>query len=108
MVSLLSNHEWFSSLLPEELDDLAAGAETLYWERGQIVFEAGEQGDECYLLHTGAVKVVRRFPDGRRITLARMGPGAVVGELALFNGERRSATVEAVEPTSPSHSRATT
>ena len=63
------------------------------------MFEEGEQGDECYLLHTGAVKVVRRFPDGRRVTLARMGPGSVVGELALFNGERRSATVEAVEPT---------
>ncbi len=99
VVSLLSNHEWFSSLLPDELDQLAANAETLYWERGQIVFEAGDQGDECYLLHTGAVKVVRRFPDGRRVTLARMGPGSVVGELALFNGERRSATVEAVEPT---------
>ena len=99
VVSLLSGHEWFSSLLPDELDELAASAETLYWSRGQIVFEEGEQGNECFLLHTGAVKVVRRFPDGRRVTLARMGPGSVVGELALFNGERRSATVEAVEPT---------
>ena len=99
VVSLLSGHEWFSSLLPDELDALAASAETLYWSRGQIVFEEGEQGNECFLLHTGAVKVVRRFPDGRRVTLARMGPGSVVGELALFNGERRSATVEAVEPT---------
>ena len=99
VISLLSDHEWFSSLLPDELDELAASAETLYWSRGQIVFEEGEQGNECFLLHTGAVKVVRRFPDGRRVTLARMGPGSVVGELALFNGERRSATVEAVEPT---------
>jgi CRP/FNR family transcriptional regulator len=99
VVSLLSDHEWFSPLLPDELDELAASAETLYWSRGQIVFEEGDQGNECYLLHTGVVKVVRRFPDGRRVTLARMGPGSVVGELALFNGERRSATVEAVEPT---------
>jgi CRP-like cAMP-binding protein len=74
-------------------------SETVYWEPGTIVFEEGERGDDCHVLHSGAVKVLRRFPDGRRITLARLGPGSVVGELALFNGERRSATVEALEPT---------
>ena len=41
---------------------------------------------------------MRRFPDGRRITLARLGPGSIFGELALFNGERRSATVQASDP----------
>ena len=44
--------------------------------------------------------MVRRLPDGRRITLAQMGAGSVFGELALFNGERRSASVVALELTS--------
>lgn len=99
VVALLEGHEWFASLTEQELDGLAAKAETLYWDPGTILFEEGERGSDCYVLHSGAVKVLRRFPDGRRITLARLGPGSVVGELALFNGERRSATVEAVEPT---------
>src|SRR5205807_4933653 len=38
--------------------------------------------------------------DGRTLTLARFGPGDICGELALFEDERRSATVEAIEPTS--------
>lgn len=98
-MSLLAAHEWFSSLTEEELDALADSAETVSWDEGTVVFEEGDRGDECYVLHSGSVKVVRRFPDGRRINLARLAPGSVVGELALFNGERRSATVEATEPT---------
>jgi CRP-like cAMP-binding protein len=99
VVALLAGHEWFASLTDDELGGLADKAETVYWESGEVVFEEGERGDDCYVLHSGAVKILRRFPDGRRITLARLGPGSVVGELALFNGERRSATVEALEPT---------
>ncbi len=99
VVTLLAGHEWFAGLDDAELTSLAEKATTVYWEPGTVVFEEGDRGDECYVLHSGAVKIVRRFPDGRRITLARLGPGSVVGELALFNGERRSATVEAVEQT---------
>ena len=99
VVALLAGHEWFAGLDDAELAGLAEKAETVYWEQGDVVFEEGERGNECFVLHSGAVKILRRFPDGRRITLARLGPGSVVGELALFNGERRSATVEALEPT---------
>jgi CRP/FNR family transcriptional regulator len=43
---------------------------------------------------------VREHSGGRTITLATFGPGDIFGELALFEDERRSATVEAIEPTS--------
>jgi CRP/FNR family transcriptional regulator len=99
VVSLLGGLDWFAGLTEEELDDLARGARTLEWQPDQVVFEEGERGDDCFVIQSGSVKVVRRFPDGRRITLARLGAGSVVGELALFNGERRSASVQATEPT---------
>lgn len=99
MVALLDSVDWFASLSQEELDALAGKAETVRWDNGEVVFEEGDRGDKCYVVHSGQVKVVRRFPDGRRITLARLGPGHIFGELALFNGERRSATVQACEPT---------
>ncbi len=99
VLSLLAGHEWFASLSRPDLDALVESAHTVFWDPGETVFEEGDRGRECYVLHTGAVRIVRRFADGRRIHLARFGPGDVVGELALFDGERRSATVEAAEPT---------
>jgi CRP/FNR family transcriptional regulator len=41
---------------------------------------------------------VREHPDGRTITLAQFGPGDIFGELAMFDDERRSATVETLDP----------
>jgi CRP/FNR family transcriptional regulator len=48
----------------------------------------------------GLARAVRSHGDGRTITLATFGPGDIFGELAMFEDERRSATVEAIEPTS--------
>jgi CRP/FNR family transcriptional regulator len=42
---------------------------------------------------------LREHQDGRSITLARFGPGDIFGELAMFDNESRSATVEAIERT---------
>jgi CRP/FNR family transcriptional regulator len=99
IVSLLQGVDWFSSLTSEEIDNLARGALTVQLEEGDTIFEEGDRGDRCFVIQSGAVKVLRRFPDGRRMTLARLGPGNVFGELALMGGERRSATVQAAEPT---------
>jgi CRP/FNR family transcriptional regulator len=99
VVALLDSIDWFASLTQDELEDLARRTQTVHWEFGEIVFEEGARGEQCYVIHSGSVKVLRRFPDGRRITLARLAAGSVVGELALFNGERRSAAVQALEPT---------
>jgi CRP/FNR family transcriptional regulator len=98
VIALLDSVDWFASLTKEEIEELAASAETLHWDEGDVVFEEGDRGDRCYILHSGCVKVLRRFPDGRRLTLARLRAGNVFGELAIFSGERRSATIQAAEP----------
>jgi CRP/FNR family transcriptional regulator len=100
VIERLGTLDWFSSLTDEKLKALASRADTVKWEADEVVFEEGDLGSCCYVLHSGSVKVLRRLPDGRRITLSRMGPGSVFGELALFNGERRSASVVALELTS--------
>ncbi len=99
VVALLDSADWFASLTRDEIEELAHSAKTVHWDLGEIVFEEGDPGDRCYIIHTGSVKVLRRFPDGRRLTLARLGPGSIFGELAIFNSERRSATIQAAEPT---------
>ncbi|HWH45999.1 MAG TPA: Crp/Fnr family transcriptional regulator [Thermoleophilaceae bacterium] len=97
---LLGRVELFSSLSPDELTSLAEVAVPRSYDTGEIVFRSGDQGDTCYVLRSGAVKVTRRHLDGRSITLAELRPGQIFGELAMFSGETRSATVEALEPAS--------
>ena len=96
---LLAELEWFSTLGAKRIRALAARAETLVWEPGETVFEEGDEGDRCYVIHTGQVKAIRSLADGRRVALAQIGAGNVFGELAMFGRKRRSTTIQAVEPT---------
>jgi CRP/FNR family transcriptional regulator len=49
------------------------------------------------VVETGHARAMREHPDGRTIALAHFGPGDIFGELAMFDDERRSATVEALD-----------
>jgi len=69
------------------------------YDTGEAVFREGDTGDTCYVVRDGAVRVTRRHSDGRVITLAELRAGSIFGELAMFGGETRSASVEALEPT---------
>ena len=60
------------------------------------LFVAGEPGDGCYQLERGLLKVVVTSPQGEERILAMLGPGAIVGELAMLDGGPRSASVFAV------------
>jgi hypothetical protein len=62
-------------------------------ETGQVLVEQGEVGSDVYLLFDGVLMVEI---DGKPVT--ELGPGAVVGEMALLEGGRRTATLRAVTP----------
>ena len=96
---LLARTEVFGDLEERELVEVAQVAVPRHWERGEVIFREGDQGDTCYLLRTGAVVLTREHQDGRMVALAVLRAGALFGELAMFRGETRSATAEAIEPT---------
>jgi CRP/FNR family transcriptional regulator, cyclic AMP receptor protein len=98
--ALLARVPMFSGLSQPELDELAQVAVPRSYERGEMIFQEGDAGDTCYVIQSGSVSVTRRHADGRTIALAELRPGEIFGELAMFDGETRSATVEALEPTS--------
>ena len=79
--------------------EVAQVAVPRHWDRGEVIFREGDQGDTCYLLRTGAVVLTREHQDGRMVALAELRAGALFGELAMFRGETRSATAEAIEAT---------
>jgi CRP-like cAMP-binding protein len=100
VVELLARVPIFSTLEVEDLQRIAQLAVPRGYQAGQIVFREGDASDTCYVVHSGRMRAVHQHGDGRIITLATFGPGEIFGELALFEDELRSATVEALEQTS--------
>jgi CRP-like cAMP-binding protein len=58
---------------------------------GAVVFEEGDPGSRMYVLQSGGVRIVKRVGT-RELTLAHLGPGEAFGEMALLEGQPRSAT----------------
>ena len=99
VVELLGHVPVFATLEPVDLERISELAVPRTFEPGQTVFREGDSSDTCYIVRSGRARAVRAHSDGRVITLATFGPGDIFGELAMFEDERRSATVQAVEPT---------
>jgi CRP/FNR family transcriptional regulator, cyclic AMP receptor protein len=100
IVELLGRVPVFSTLEQEDLERIAQLAVPRSFAPGQIVFREGDASDTCYVVRSGRARAIREHADGRTITLATFGPGDIFGELAMFEDELRSATVEAVQDTS--------
>jgi CRP/FNR family transcriptional regulator, cyclic AMP receptor protein len=94
---LLARVPVFETLGADDLDQVARVAVPRLFEAGEVVFREGDESDTCYVVRSGHARAVRAHPDGRTITLASFGPGDIFGELAMFDNERRSATVEVTD-----------
>jgi CRP/FNR family transcriptional regulator, cyclic AMP receptor protein len=99
VVELLGRVPVFSTLVESDLERIAQLSVPRRFEPGEVVFREGDASDTCYVVRDGHARAIREHGDGRTITLATFGPGDFFGELAMFEDELRSATVEAIEPT---------
>jgi CRP-like cAMP-binding protein len=93
--ALLARVPVFDQLGEADLRRVAEVAVPRRFGAGEVVFREGDDSDTCYVVESGHARALREHPDGRQITLATFGPGDIFGELAMFDAERRSATVEA-------------
>jgi CRP/FNR family transcriptional regulator, cyclic AMP receptor protein len=96
-VEALARSSLLSHLPAEGLARLAATAGRRSYRRGEVVFHQGDPGDTVHLIQTGRVKVVLDAESGDEAVVAILSPGDCFGELALIDGEPRSATIEALE-----------
>ncbi len=64
---------------------------------GRVIFQEGQEGDCAYILQSGAVDIVRKSGAGK-VTLGRLAPGSIFGEMALIDDAPRMAGAVAVEP----------
>ena len=84
--------------LPNALPaQLFRNAAPRHLQAGEALFVAGDPGDGCYRLEQGLLKVVITSPQGDERILAILGPGTIVGELAMIDGLPRSSSIFAVK-----------
>ncbi|MHB8438741.1 MAG: cyclic nucleotide-binding domain-containing protein [Acidimicrobiales bacterium] len=89
-MELLAQMDLFSTCSQRELGQVATATVPASFPAGAILTRQGQSGGLAFVIAEGRAKVQRQ---GK--TLARLGPGDVVGELSLIDGEPRSATVVA-------------
>jgi small-conductance mechanosensitive channel/CRP-like cAMP-binding protein len=92
----LARFDLFKPLSPTELESLAATARTAVYAPGEAIIRQGDPGIELFALERGRVEVVVALDQRPPLRVALLEPGAVVGELALLTGEKRTATVQAL------------
>jgi CRP-like cAMP-binding protein len=93
---ILSKVPLFSEALdPEQIGFLAGQSRSAFFREGTRLMTQGSLGGSMYVIVDGEVNVNFVDEHGREQTVARLGPGDVVGEMSLFTGDRRTATVVA-------------
>jgi CRP/FNR family transcriptional regulator len=96
-VELLHGVGVFAALAEPDLRRIAQLAVRRSFSAGDVIFREGDASDTCYVVYSGHARAIREHGDGRSITLAHFGPGDIFGELAIFDDEKRSATMESLD-----------
>jgi CRP-like cAMP-binding protein len=93
LAGILPPRSVFGSCNEAELADLLACSTEFTTKPGQILLEQGGEGDALLVLVEGVARVSRLAENGREIVLDYAEPGTMLGEIALFDGEPRTASV---------------
>lgn len=97
-VALLKSLELFDQYPEERLRALAGYLEPLSLADGAAVFQEGSEGDGLYFIVSGRVRVAKKLGGGGEKDLASLGPGDCLGEMALLDAVKRSASAYASGP----------
>ena len=98
-IELLQSVALFWDLSEEELGYISQKMIARHYESGKFIFLEDSEGEQCFFVVQGIVKVTRLSKDGREVILAMLNEGEFFGEMALLDGESRSANVIALEET---------
>ena len=97
-LSLLGQVSLLKGIPPTELRRLAEICRFENHARGAVLFTPESTNRDAYLVLKGRLRIVNVSLSGREVAYASAGPGDLVGELSAIDGESRSATIAAVEP----------
>lgn len=94
--AMLAAHPLFGALDLDAIERLACYARFKSVPAGTIVFQRGDPGESIFAVCSGIVKISNRSADGRDAVLNLIHPGDIFGEIALLDGEPRTADAQAV------------
>ena len=94
-IELLERIPLFAQCSKSDLQRIARIAEEIDLEAGKLLMREDERGHEVFVVVSGQLEVWRRREGGQ---IAGLGPGEVVGEMALLSKKPRNATVRAATP----------
>jgi len=89
----------FLAMKPTEIDEIIKLASERRYRRGQTIFQRGDDGSALMAVLRGRVRISSVSAEGKELTLNVISPGEVFGEMALLDGEPRSADATATEDT---------
>ena len=95
---LLADSEFFEEFAPELRSRLGGLGQRRRLIRGDLLFAEGDDPSEMFVVLEGRIAIANRSPDGRESVLALMEPGDLFGEMAMLDGQPRSAEARALEP----------
>ena len=97
-IAFLRASDLFENQPEDVLRAVVGQGEFLEFGPGAVIFRQGDQGDRLYLVKSGVLEVVAQPSDGSEpMPVAYLGPGEVLGELALLTGSPRTATLRSPE-----------
>jgi CRP/FNR family transcriptional regulator, cyclic AMP receptor protein len=95
---ILKMNAMFADLGPDELQRISGLCHTQQLASGEMLFLKGDAGDALYGVRRGQIRIETGASDGSRLTLNFMGPGDLFGEVAVLDGQSRTADATAGEP----------
>ncbi|KQC12172.1 MAG: hypothetical protein APR63_03335 [Desulfuromonas sp. SDB] len=98
-IEILRKVPLFRGLNKDELMELFKRAKLKIFTKGETIFAEGEKGQIMYVIIKGKVRICTIIPGVGEEALAFYGPGEIIGEMALIEASKRSATVIAEEET---------
>ena len=89
----------FSDLSDVELVSISKKMTPYSYSKGEFIVMEEMEGEQCYFITHGSVKITRSSKEGREVILAILTAGEFFGEMSLLDGETRSANVLTLEET---------
>ena len=96
---ILRMNPMFADLGPDELQRISNLCHTQQLATGEVLFQKGDPGNALFGVRRGQIRIETGASDGSRLTLNFMGPGDLFGEVAVLDGEPRTADATAGEAT---------
>ncbi|MBW2544175.1 MAG: Crp/Fnr family transcriptional regulator [Deltaproteobacteria bacterium] len=95
-IDLLSKSQLFGGVSEDHLKKISRISVECHFNKGEMIFFDGDEGNGFYLVVTGAVKVYKLSPEGKEQILHIVSEGGAIGAVPVFSGESFPANAQAI------------